>query len=183
MSSVLIIDHNDSFTENLARYVRQLNVACEIVNFAAIPSKITASHLLFSPGPKAPSEYPTTQALFREQLPNKPMLGVCLGHQLFGLELGFQLKKCHNPMHGRSATLASYVGPLFANMPKRIDVGCYNSLTLSGSSDECEITAVSLDNEVMAIQHKTLPIFGVQFHPESILTASGGQILQNFLRS
>lgn len=184
MKSVVIIDHKDSFTDNLARYVRLCNANCIITKFNEIPDRLDATHIIISPGPLAPYDYPQTQLLLRKKVNNTPILGICLGHQMIGLEFGLELKKSEFPNHGRSISLSSYSGKLFTSINTSFEVGCYNSLILSDSiltDHQITITARNDLGEIMALQHNSLPIFGVQFHPESIMTQNGLLIIKNFL--
>ena len=181
MSLVVIIDHNDSFTENLARYVRLKGKECEVIPFYDLPRTVDATHLIFSPGPKSPLDYPKTRKFFRDHLGQMPMLGVCLGHQLIGIELGLELVQAKSMLHGHQASINTKNNLIFSGIESPMLVACYNSLVLSGLSADVEVIATNKDKEIMALQHKHYKVFGVQFHPEAILTVHGLKIISNFL--
>lgn len=184
MQTVVIIDHNDSFTDNLARYFRLCNVSTEIIRFDMIPKHIDASHLVFSPGPKAPSDYPESMRLLKTNIGKSAILGVCLGHQILGQAFGYQIKRSQKLQHGQSCVLSNCSGQIFKGINKPVVVGCYNSLVLSDTMDQkspLEVAAVNDFGEIMALQHTSLQIYGVQFHPESVLTEQGLVMINNFL--
>ena len=181
MSLVVIIDHNDSFTENLARYVRLKGKVCEVIPFYDLPRTVDATHLIFSPGPKSPLDYPKTRKFFQTHLGQMPMLGVCLGHQLIGIEFGLKIVQAKSMLHGHQAIINTKNNLIFSGIESPMLVACYNSLVLSGLSADLEVIATNKDKEIMALQHKHYKVFGVQFHPEAILTVHGFKIISNFL--
>ena len=181
MSLVVIVDHNDSFTENLARYVRLKGKLCEVIPYYDLPTTVDATHIIFSPGPKSPLDYPKTRKFFQTNVGQMPVLGVCLGHQLIGIEFGLELIQAKSMLHGYQASIDTKNNLIFYGIESPMLVACYNSLVLSGSSSDIEVIATNKDKEIMAIQHKNYRVFGVQFHPEAILTVHGLKIISNFL--
>src|SRR4051794_14972648 len=182
---ILLIDNYDSFTYNLADLFGQLGAEVRVVRNDAIdPDEADAlapSHLVVSPGPGRPADAGNTIPIVRRLAGTVPMLGVCLGHQAiveaFGGEVGF----ARELVHGK-ATLVSHDGTgLFAGIDGEFLAGRYHSLAATRVPDVFEVTATAADGEVMAIRHRDLPIDGVQFHPESVLTPEGKTIARNFL--
>ena len=181
--SVVIVDHYDSFTENLVRYVKLHGYSCCLVPYDELVfGDINASHIILSPGPKSPRHYPNSLqiiSLFKNKL---PILGVCLGHQMLGSYFGMQVKRSQLPAHAYAKNISLEDSAIFQGLPKSIKVACYNSLVIEAhNSSEMEVIAKCDLNEIMAIQHEKLPLFGVQFHPESVLTEFGATIIKNFL--
>jgi anthranilate synthase/aminodeoxychorismate synthase-like glutamine amidotransferase len=182
---ILLIDNYDSFTYNLADLFGQLGEEVQVVrNDAITPDEAEAlapTHLVVSPGPGRPADAGNTIPIVERLAGKVPMLGVCLGHQAiveaFGGEVGF----ARELVHGK-ATLVSHDGTgLFAGIDGEFLAGRYHSLAATRVPDVFEVTATTADGEVMAIRHRELPVAGVQFHPESVLTPEGKTIARNFL--
>lgn len=184
---ILIIDNYDSFVVNLERYVKicgfdTLVVRNDKITISQI-KQLSPSKIIISPGPSTPLEAGISIALVKEFYKSIPILGVCLGHQIIGQAFGANVTHATAPMHGMSSMITHDNSQLFRNLPNPLTVGRYHSLIVSNITDNIplSINAVSHENEIMAIQHKTYPVYGVQFHPESILTQHGITLLNNFL--
>jgi anthranilate synthase/aminodeoxychorismate synthase-like glutamine amidotransferase len=185
---LLVIDNYDSFTYNLVQYLGEMNVPMKIVrNDQITPAEIRAlnpERLLISPGPCSPTEAGLSNDILREFGPRIPTLGVCLGHQCIGHTFGARVVVNHRMMHGKTSPIKHNGKDLFAGMPNPFSATRYHSLVIQRDSlpDCIEITAETDAGEIMGIKHRQFPIWGVQFHPESILTENGRMILANFLR-
>lgn len=185
---LLLIDNYDSFVHNLARYFERLGQPTHVVrNDAVDVAAVRAMEpgaIVMSPGPCTPHEAGVCLELTREMHRDVPMLGVCLGHQVIAEALGGQVVRAAMPVHGWASELHHDGSQLFDGLPRTFRVGRYHSLVAEPSSlgDSLRPTAWSADNVIMAIEHRELPVFGVQFHPESILTDFGYEMLANFLR-
>jgi anthranilate synthase/aminodeoxychorismate synthase-like glutamine amidotransferase len=184
---ILLVDNYDSFTYNLADLFGQLGEEVRVIRNDAIDpdaaEALAPTHLVVSPGPGRPEDAGATIAVIERLAGKVPMLGVCLGHQAivqaFGGEVGF----ARELVHGK-ATLVSHDGTgLFAGIDGEFLAGRYHSLAATRVPEEFAVTATAADGEVMAIRHRELPIDGVQFHPESVLTPEGKTIARNFLES
>lgn len=186
---ILLIDNYDSFVYNLARYVGQLGHQRTVYRHDKISLQTIAdlqpSHIIISPGPCTPDQAGISLALINTYAQTIPILGVCLGHQAIGQSFGGKIKRALKPMHGMSAEITHTSQGIFQDLPSKLSVARYHSLIVERESlPEClEITAVSEENEIMALQHKQFPVFGVQFHPESILTEHGYTLLDAFLKT
>jgi anthranilate synthase component II len=185
---VLVIDNYDSFTYNLVQYLGEMKVTMEIhrndqIDLDRIRS-MKPERILISPGPCSPKESGLSNEIIRTFSSSTPTLGVCLGHQCIGHVFGGNAIVNYRMMHGKTSLIKHNGKDLFAGMPNPFPATRYHSLVIERSSlPEClEITAETEEGEIMGIKHKQLPIWGVQFHPESILTESGRTILQNFLK-
>jgi anthranilate synthase/aminodeoxychorismate synthase-like glutamine amidotransferase len=186
---ILMIDNYDSFVHNLGRYLRQLGLETHVVRNDEI--SITQVHrmhpqaIVISPGPCTPNEAGCSLELIRELSNSIPILGVCLGHQAIAQAFGGRLLRAKEPMHGRASQVFHPGTGLFCGIRSPMIAGRYHSLVVDRDSlPPClEITAQTDDGTIMALQHKTLPVSGVQFHPESILTEMGDVLLGNFLHS
>ena len=184
---ILVIDNYDSFTYNLVQYLGELGQ--EIVvrrNDAITLDEIAAlrpDQLLISPGPCSPAEAGVSVAVIQRFAGEIPILGVCLGHQSIGHAFGGKIIRAQRLMHGKTSTIHHENTGVFANLPQDFPAIRYHSLVIERESlPAClEVTATSEDGEIMGIKHKTLPVEGVQFHPESVLTEHGHALLQNFL--
>lgn len=184
---ITVIDNFDSFVFNLVRYIREENHEVIIqrnnrINFEVLES---SDAILLSPGPGIPSEAGQLPAVLNQFGGRKPILGICLGHQAIAEYYGETLVPCSQPIHGKASEIEVIrKSPLFEQLPLRLTVGRYHSwqASISGSG-ELETIAISDDAVVMAIQHKTHPTIGVQFHPESILTPYGRKMIQNWLNA
>lgn len=185
---ILVIDNYDSFVYNLDRYLRRMGQSTRVVRSDAISadaiSGLSVDAIVISPGPKSPDEAGCSMEVVRRLAGQIPILGVCLGHQAIGQAFGARIIRAHAPMHGKSSLIEHDGSPLFDGIPIRFSVGRYHSLVIEPESlpDSIRTTAWSDDGTIMAVQHVQHPVFGVQFHPESILTTAGYQILANFLK-
>lgn len=184
--SILVVDHYDSFTYNLVQLIESLGVETEVVKSDAEPAHAlverAADAVVLSPGPGRPEDAGCFTELLRLLADETPVLGVCLGHQAMGVVAGGRVERA-TPVHGK-ATLVHHNGKgILSGLPDPFEGARYHSLVVrrQGLPAELELTAWSDDDLVMATQHRELPRFGVQFHPESILTPDGPAILRNFL--
>jgi anthranilate synthase/aminodeoxychorismate synthase-like glutamine amidotransferase len=175
---ILLVDNYDSFTYNLAHLFGELGA--EVVvrrNDAADLERLRPSKLVVSPGPGRPPE--RVVALLRAT--RVPTLGVCLGHQAIVEAFGGEIGAARELVHGKACTVRHDGRGLFAGLPEEIEVGRYHSLAAATVPDVLEVSATSEDGEVMAVRHRELPIDGIQFHPESVLTPLGPELARNFL--
>lgn len=185
--TVLVIDNYDSFVHNLARYLRELGETVEVVRNDRVGIDAIAAaapdHLVVSPGPCTPNEAGISLAAIRHFAGRIPILGVCLGHQCIGQAFGGRVARARRPMHGKTSRVAHDGRGLFAGLPNPVTVTRYHSLIVErdGLSDCLEVTAESESGEIMGLSHRTLPVMGVQFHPEAVLTEAGHALLANFL--
>jgi anthranilate synthase component II len=184
---MLLIDNYDSFTYNLAQYFGELGEDVEVVrndaiDLASIAAKKPA-RIVVSPGPCTPNEAGISVPLIKAFAGKVPILGVCLGHQSIGAAFGGNIVRAKRVMHGKTSTVTHNRQDCFADVPTPYTVVRYHSLVIERSTlpKELSITAESDDGEIMGVRHKTLPVWGVQFHPESILTEHGHQLLRNFI--
>lgn len=185
---VLLIDNYDSFVYNIARYVRELGHECIVYRNDKVTLqellKLNLSHVILSPGPCTPNEAGLCLELVKN-LHGIPILGVCLGHQVIGQAFGAKIVKAQLPMHGKTSNIfMTNPSKIFMGLESETKVGRYHSLVVDTENfpeQELVITAVSEQGEIMALEHKKFNIYGVQFHPESILTEEGYLILKNFL--
>ena len=184
---LLVIDNYDSFTYNLVQYFGQLGVEQRIFRNDGISPKealeLNPDRVLLSPGPCSPKEAGVTLEIIKAFAGRKPILGVCLGHQAIGYYFGGKVVRADRLMHGKVSPILHKNTDLFRGMPEGFPATRYHSLLVERSSlpAELEITAETAEGEIMGLRHRTLPIWGVQFHPESIATEGGMKILQNFL--
>ena len=184
---LLIIDNHDSFTFNLVDLLRKINVPAEVVlvEDLNLDEVENFSHILLSPGPDVPRAYPQTFAMLESYHQTKSILGVCLGHQTICEFFGGTLYNLENVRHGQQRTLTQIEpNPMFNGLPKQFQVGLYHSWGILQNSLEntpLVATAICEQNVLMAFKHKKLPIFGVQFHPESFITEYGKEMLENWL--
>ena len=185
---LLMIDNYDSFTFNLVQYFGELGAEVTVVrndqiDLAGIEA-LRPDHLVLSPGPCSPAEAGISIEAIRRFAGRVPILGVCLGHQSIGAAFGGRIVRAGRQMHGKTSVIATDRKGVFADLPERFTVNRYHSLVIERDSlpDCLEVTATSEDDgEIQGVRHKTLPIEGVQFHPESILTEHGHAMLRNFL--
>jgi anthranilate synthase component 2 len=185
---LLMIDNYDSFTYNIVQYFGELGAAVTVVrNDEVSLADIAAhapTHLVISPGPCSPAEAGISVAAIQHFAGKLPILGVCLGHQAIGAAFGGKIVRAQQLMHGKTSVISTTQQGVFAGLPAQFTVNRYHSLAIERSScpAELELTAWTVDGEIMGVRHKTLPIQGVQFHPESILTEHGHAMLKNFLQ-
>ena len=185
---MLVIDNYDSFTFNLVQYLGEMNVEMQVHrNDQITPEKIhelKPERILISPGPCSPREAGLSNDIIREFGPKLPLLGVCLGHQCIGHTFGANVVVNHRMMHGKVSPIRHNGKELFAGLPNPFNATRYHSLVIQRDTmpDCLEITAETEEGEIMGVRHKTLPIWGVQFHPESILSEHGRELLGNFLK-
>jgi anthranilate synthase/aminodeoxychorismate synthase-like glutamine amidotransferase len=185
---LLVIDNYDSFTYNLVQYLGEMRVEMQIHRNDQISldriRELNPERILISPGPCSPRESGLSNDIIRSFSSQIPTLGVCLGHQCIGHVFGADVIVNYRMMHGKTSLIKHDGKDLFAGMPNPFAATRYHSLVIrrEGLPDCLEVTAETEESEIMGVKHKTLPIWGVQFHPESILTENGRQILQNFLK-
>jgi anthranilate synthase/aminodeoxychorismate synthase-like glutamine amidotransferase len=186
---ILVIDNYDSFVHNLARYLRQLGQTTQVLRNTAIDvagvRRLRPAALVLSPGPCAPRQAGNTLELVRALHGEFPILGVCLGHQIIAEALGGRVVPAPAPVHGRASPIHHRGQGIFAGLPTPFLAGRYHSLAVEQASlPAClEVIAHSDDGVVMALRHRQFPVVGLQFHPESILTEHGYDLLAAFLRS
>ncbi len=184
---LLVLDNYDSFTYNLVQYLQVLHADVTVHRNDAVTvddvEAMSPDAIVISPGPCTPHEAGISVELIRALGPTVPTLGVCLGHQSIGEAFGGQVVRAPVLMHGKTSPIAHDGRRLFADLPNPFEATRYHSLIVERSSlpDELDVTAQSPDGLIMGMQHRTHPIYGVQFHPESILTAAGPALLRNFL--
>ena len=184
---LLVIDNYDSFTYNLVQYLGEMQVKMEVHRNDQISlekiQKLNPERILISPGPCSPRESGLSNEIIRTFSNHIPTLGVCLGHQCIGHVFGANVVVNYRMMHGKTSPIKHNGKDLFTGMPNPFAATRYHSLVIQKESlPEClEVTAETDEGEIMGVKHEQLPIWGVQFHPESILTESGRQILRNFL--
>ncbi|WP_424409480.1 anthranilate synthase component II [Pasteurella sp. PK-2025] len=186
MKRLLIINNQDSFTYNLVDLIRRLDQPFEVVNVQELDLDAVAhySHILISPGPDVPRAYPQLFAMLEQYHQSKSILGVCLGHQTLCEFFGGELYNLDKVRHGRIQRLhVRSDSVLFQGLPAEFQIGLYHSWAIREQHfpDSLQITAHCQEEVVMAFQHKQLPIYGVQFHPESFMTEHGEQLLRNWL--
>jgi anthranilate synthase component 2 len=185
---LLVIDNYDSCTYNLVQFLGELGAEPVVRrNDQVTVAEIAAGGyrgVVISPGPGVPQGAGVSLAAIRELGGKLPILGVCLGHQAIGEAFGGRIVRAPQPIHGKASRVTHDGRGIFAGIPAQIEVGRYHSLVIEPATcpQVLEITATTADGIIMGVRHRTLPIEGVQFHPESVLTHSGMQILSNFVR-
>ncbi|MBP9664282.1 MAG: aminodeoxychorismate/anthranilate synthase component II [Pyrinomonadaceae bacterium] len=185
---LLIIDNYDSFTYNLVQYLGELGAEMRVVmndevTTDYIENSIKPTRILISPGPGTPDTAGISLNVIERFAGKVPILGVCLGHQAIGQHFGGRVVRSPVPVHGKPTRIRHDGLTVFSGIPNDFEAGRYHSLVVArdGWPEVLEVSAESPDSLVMGLRHKTLPIEGVQFHPESILTEHGRRLLQNFL--
>ena len=186
---ISVIDNYDSFTYNLVQYLGELGAHARVFRNDAVTvealEQLDPSHVVISPGPGEPADAGISRAVIRQLGAGpgrrRPVLGVCLGHQCIGEVFGGKIVRAPRLMHGKTSPVYHYGDDLFRGVPSPFEATRYHSLIVSDVPEELEVTAFTLEGELMGIRHRSHPIYGVQFHPESILTGFGKQILRNFL--
>ncbi len=185
---LLMIDNYDSFTYNLVQYFGELKQDVRVVRNDQITvaeiEKLRPDHIVISPGPCTPNEAGVSVETIQKLAGKIPILGVCLGHQSIGQAFGGKIVRAKQLMHGKTSMIHHKDIGVFKGLPGPFEATRYHSLVIERESlpDCLEITAWTEDNEIMGVRHKTLAVEGVQFHPESILTQHGHQLLANFLK-
>lgn len=188
MSHVLVIDNYDSFTYNLVQAFGATGARVSVEYNDYITPKqadeMAASHLVISPGPGRPEDAGASVEMIRHFAGRIPILGVCLGHQAIGVAFGGKVDPALSLMHGKSSEIYHDRRSVFAGLPNPFVGGRYHSLAVSEVTlpDELAISAYTSDGEIMGMRHTSLPVEGVQFHPESVLTPRGDRLISNFLR-
>ena len=183
---LIVIDNYDSFTYNLVQYFGELGAEIKVFrNDQVTLDEIRAlnpSHICISPGPGDPDDGGISNEVIRELGPATPVLGVCLGHQCMGQVFGGQVVRAPRLMHGKTSPVYHSGTGLFSGLPTPFQATRYHSLIVQEPLPDClEVTAYTAEEEVMGLHHKAYPIVGVQFHPESILTEYGREMLGNFI--
>lgn len=184
---LILIDNYDSFTYNLVHYLGELGAESVVIR----NDKVTAEEVLamkpqaivLSPGPCTPNEAGVCLDLIKKAGPTIPLLGVCLGHQSIGQAYGGDVIRAPAPMHGKLSTISNTGKGIFKDLPQRFDITRYHSLIVDRATlpSVLEVTAETDDGIIMGLQHKSHPVHGVQFHPESIASEQGHALLANFL--
>jgi anthranilate synthase component 2 len=184
---LLMVDNYDSFTFNLVQYFGELGAEVEVfrndeIDVAGIAAR-KPDLLVISPGPCSPAEAGISVEAIRHFAGKLPILGVCLGHQAIGAAFGGKIVRAQQLMHGKTSEITTTREGVFAGLPEQFTVNRYHSLAIAREScpAELKVTAWTRDGEIMGVRHQTLPVQGVQFHPESILTEHGHAMLKNFL--
>ena len=186
---LLMVDNYDSFTYNIVQYFGELGADIEVFRNDEITIEDIAQRnpdrLVISPGPCSPAEAGISVAAIQHFAGKLPILGVCLGHQSIGAAFGGKIIRAQELMHGKTSVIQTKQVGVFRNLPEKFTVNRYHSLAIERSScpADLEVTAWTEDGEIMGVRHKHLPIEGVQFHPESILTEHGHAMLRNFLET
>jgi anthranilate synthase component II len=184
---ILLIDNYDSFTYNLAHLFGALGCEVKVVRNDAIDADeaelLAPSQLVVSPGPGRPGDAGATVEIVRRLAPRVPTLGVCLGHQAVVEAFGGEVGAAKRLVHGKASPVRHDGRGIFAGLPEEFEAGRYHSLAAVSVPDELEISATCTDEEVMAVRHRELPLDGVQFHPESVLTPVGPALAKNFLEA
>jgi len=184
---ILLIDNYDSFVYNLARYVNELGYEALVVRNDAITlneiAALNPTHIIISPGPCDPDKAGLSLAVIAHFGARIPILGVCLGHQAIGQIYGGKIVRAQKPWHGKAALIQHQGEDIFHQLPNPLTVARYHSLIVSNEDlpEVLQVTAVSAEGEIMGLRHRDYAVFGVQFHPESVLTEKGYDLLRNFL--
>jgi anthranilate synthase component II len=188
---MLVIDNYDSFTYNLVQYLAELGAEVRVIRNDELPAAeiavLAPSHIVISPGPCTPNEAGISLEVIKTYAGKIPILGVCLGHQSIGQAFGGKVVRAAKVMHGKTSQITHDGKGLFTGLPNPFEATRYHSLVIEKTSvpDALEVTARTADptgpEEIMAVRHKTLPVEGVQFHPESFLTTAGKDLLRNFI--
>ena len=185
--SILVIDNYDSFTWNLVHYFEEIGARTQVVRNDDLSVNealaLKPDGIVLSPGPCTPKEAGICVELVQRAPTNMPILGVCLGHQSIGAAEGGEIITAQQIRHGKISQIHHTGGPLFADLPEKFDVVRYHSLSIRAEDlpDTLIADAFTADGEIMAVRHTSRPVYGVQFHPESILTEHGHALLKNWL--
>ncbi|MER7073045.1 aminodeoxychorismate/anthranilate synthase component II [Terrabacter sp. NPDC000476] len=186
MTRILVVDNYDSFVYTIVGYLEQLGADCTVVRNDAVPASAAADHdgVLVSPGPGTPEQAGVSMDIIRECARlEKPMFGVCLGHQALGVVAGARVGRAPELLHGKTSLVHHDGAGVLAGLPSPFTATRYHSLTIEPETLPAELVATGRTESgiVMAVQHRDLPLHGVQFHPESVLTEGGHRMLANFL--
>lgn len=186
---ILVIDNYDSFTYNLVQYIGQFTTDIRVYRNDALAlegiRELAAERIVISPGPGHPKEAGISIEVVRRLGATTPLLGVCLGHQAVACAFGGKVIRAPEVVHGKTSSIIHNDDPLFSGIPSPFQATRYHSLIVDGSSlpEELEVTGQTTNGLIMALRHRSHPVVGVQFHPESILTEYGLRIIQNFLEA
>jgi anthranilate synthase/aminodeoxychorismate synthase-like glutamine amidotransferase len=189
MMKTLVIDNIDSFVYNLVQYVGMQDGSPVVLDNRASEKEVDEvidgiDRIIISPGPKRPEDAGVSNYVIRRYGPEIPLLGVCLGHQCIGYVYGARVRHANNIMHGKTSMIRHDGSALFRGIGNPFEATRYHSLVVDDVPDCLHVTATSLDDgEVMALKHQEYPLYGVQFHPESIKTVEGMKLIKNFLSS
>jgi anthranilate synthase/aminodeoxychorismate synthase-like glutamine amidotransferase len=182
---ILLVDNYDSFTYNLVHLFQELGAEVVVRRNDAIDAdeaeRLRPSHLVVSPGPGRPEDSGATLEIVRRLAPTTPTLGVCLGHQAIVQAFGGEIGQARELVHGKATEVSHDGRGIFAGLPQPFQAGRYHSLAATSVPEVLEVSATSPDGEVMAVRHRELPVDGVQFHPESVLTPLGPDLCRAFL--
>ncbi|GJD95610.1 anthranilate synthase component II [Methylobacterium iners] len=185
---ILVVDNYDSFVFNVVRYLEELGGNVRVVRNDAIDvagiRSLAPDSLVISPGPCSPQEAGISLSAIRDLTGEVPILGVCLGHQAIGDAFGGRVERAQRPLHGQATPVLHSGDGLFAGLPAPMQVGRYHSLIVAPGAEmdaHLSVDAVSSEGEVMALSHRRHPTWGIQFHPESVLTEGGHALFRNFL--
>jgi anthranilate synthase/aminodeoxychorismate synthase-like glutamine amidotransferase len=182
---ILLVDNYDSFTYNLAHLFQELGAEVTVVRNDAIDAdeaeRLAPTHLLVSPGPGRPADAGATVEIVRRLAPTVPTLGVCLGHQAIVEAFGGEVGRARRLLHGKASAISHDGRGIFEDLPDPLEGGRYHSLAAARVPESLEVCATAEDGEVMAVRHRELPVVGIQFHPESVLTPDGPALGRNFL--
>ncbi len=187
MIKIVLIDNNDSFTFNIVELLRKFyNCKISVINSGGlnINQLKKFDKIIISPGPGLPEEFPILKEILKNYYKEKPMLGICLGHEAIGQYFGAKLRLLKSVVHGQPRQMKIvFDSTLYKNIPKKFSVGLYHSWVLKKENfpSELLISGLSQDGNIMSIQHKQYKLFGVQFHPESIISEYGKEIFENFI--
>jgi anthranilate synthase component II len=185
---LLVIDNYDSFTYNLVQYLAELGAQVKVLRNDEVSvqdiERMSPERIVISPGPCTPNEAGISLAVIERMAGRVPLLGVCLGHQAIGQAFGGKVVRARQVVHGKTSRVFHDDKGLFEGLPNPFEATRYHSLVVAreGLPDCLEVTAKTWDEEIMGLRHKTLPVEGVQFHPESFLTTVGKDLLRNFLK-
>jgi anthranilate synthase/aminodeoxychorismate synthase-like glutamine amidotransferase len=182
---ILLVDNYDSFTYNLVHLFQELGAEVVVRRNDEIDAdaaeRLAPSHLVVSPGPGRPGNSGATVEIVRRLSPTTPTLGVCLGHQAIVEAFGGEIGQARRLVHGKASAISHDGSGIFSGLPENFQAARYHSLAATRVSEDLEVSATTEDGEVMAVRHRTLPVDGVQFHPESVLTPDGPLLCRNFL--
>jgi anthranilate synthase/aminodeoxychorismate synthase-like glutamine amidotransferase len=182
---ILLVDNYDSFTYNLAHLFGMLGADVVVRRNDEVSADeaelLAPSHLVISPGPGRPEDAGETPAILRRLAERVPTLGVCLGHQAIVQVFGGEVGQARELVHGKATAVTHDGRGIFTGLPDGFQAGRYHSLAATNVPDVFEVSATAADGEVMAVRHRALPLDGVQFHPESVLTPHGLDLVRNFL--